>query len=807
MTIVVSWFRLELRRRWRSLAVLALLIAIAGATVMAAVAGARRGASAQERLNERTLPATAAVLANTPGFDWAPIRALPEVEVLTNFVVDYTMSTVGSVPPDSIGFPFTDDNYLRTIEKPVIFAGRAPDPKRADEAFVTHKFVESYHKGIGDTVTLILAKRGEIIAQHGFGPHGRYTGPRVTMHIVGIGETSSAWAIDQPGNPGGLQPSEGLYAKYPDNIVGPTNYVNALIRLRGGEAGFQRFSADLKRVTGRSDIDVWNLVQSQRDLQRHIAFESRCLVAFAVAAFVAALFLVGQAIARYAAANTAELQTLRALGLTPTQAIGTSVVGPAVFGVVGALLGVGGAVLASRWLPYGTAGLFEPSPGISWDWVVFGPGLAAVILFVSAGAAAAAWVALAAARRAGATRRSAVATAVGRSGLPVPLIIGTRFALEAGRGRTAVPVRPALLGSVMGVLGVLAAFTFAHGVGDAASHPERFGQTYQVGSFVGINGKDFGPADRLISALRANPDVAGVDDARTAVATRTGGDETVSLWAYSPGPKAIPVVILSGRLPEAAGEVVLAPRTIDALHTNVGAQVTLDGGPEYKAVTYTVVGSGLVPVGPHNGYADGGWVTQHGYDRLFGSGFKFHLTLVTLRPDARGPGAGKALGAALTKADAHLGGIADFGPPDPLPEIAQLREVQNLPTFLGGFLALLAVGAVGHALATAVRRRSHDLAVLRAVGMTQWQCRWVVITQASVLALVGAVFGIPLGLAIGRSVWRVVADYTPIQYISPTALWALALVGPATVLLANLLAAWPGRRAARLHVAAVLRAE
>jgi ABC-type antimicrobial peptide transport system permease subunit len=91
--------------------------------------------------------------------------------------------------------------------------------------------------------------------------------------------------------------------------------------------------------------------------------------------------------------------------------------------------------------------------------------------------------------------------------------------------------------------------------------------------------------------------------------------------------------------------------------------------------------------------------------------------------------------------------------------------------------------------------------------MTQWQCRWVVITQASVLALVGAVFGIPLGLAIGRSVWRVVADYTPIQYISPTALWALALVGPATVLLANLLAAWPGRRAARLHVAAVLRAE
>jgi ABC-type antimicrobial peptide transport system permease subunit len=117
------------------------------------------------------------------------------------------------------------------------------------------------------------------------------------------------------------------------------------------------------------------------------------------------------------------------------------------------------------------------------------------------------------------------------------------------------------------------------------------------------------------------------------------------------------------------------------------------------------------------------------------------------------------------------------------------------------------VGAVGHAVATAVRRRSHDLAVLRAAGMTPWQCRGVVVTQATVLAIVGLVFGIPLGLALGRTVWRVVADYTPIQYVAPLAAIALLLVGPAALLVANLLAAWPGRRAARLRIAAVLRAE
>ena len=49
------------------------------------------------------------------------------------------------------------------------------------------------------------------------------------------------------------------------------------------------------------------------------------------------------------------------------------------------------------------------------------------------------------------------------------------------------------------------------------------------------------------------------------------------------------------------------------------------------------------------------------------------------------------------------------------------------------------------------------------------------------------------------------ADYTPVQYIPPVAVWVLLGVGPAALLAANLLAAWPGQRAARLRVAQVLR--
>lgn len=807
MAVVLAWLRLDLPRRWRSLAVLALLTAIASGTVMTALAASRRGASALERLSAQTLPATSAILANQTPFDWGPIRALPEVESLTTFAVDYGWSVEG-VKPDALGFPPTDDAVMRTIEKPVVFKGRVFDATRADEVVVTRGFVKSYHKSVGDTAVVHLATPMELIDEAGTGPDGSFTGPKFTVRIVGVVE--SPWFTDSPGGNGGFVLSPAVVATYPANTVGdqrdPENhqFVNALVRLKGGEAAIPLLRKDVERITGRHDIDIWNLPDQLRSAQHQIAFESRCLVAFAVAAFVAALFLVGQAIVRYAAVSTAELQTLRALGMSPRQAVGTAMAGPAIVGVIGAVLGGVGAIIASRWFPFGTADLLEPSPGTSVDWVVLGPGLVAVVVLVAGGAAAAAALALSAARRSATARRSTLAAAVGRGGFPVPVVVGTRFALEAGRGRTAVPVRPALIGAVTGVLGILAAFTFSHGVTDAAAHPERFGQTYQYASFVGINGHDFGSADKLAKALTANSDVDGFDDARTAVATGTDENSSVSLWTYAAGTKPVPVVVTSGRMPESDGEVLLAPQSVKAMHARVGEKIMFSGS-RGKSVPFTVTGIGFVPAGPHNGYADGGWITNAGYDRVF-KDFKFHIVLVTLRPDARTADAGTKLAAAITKSDPDLQGTT-FDPPDPIIEVAELRQIRVLPIFLGVFLALLAIGAVGHALGTAVRRRSHDIAVLRALGMTQWQCRWVVVTQASVLAVIGLIFGVPLGLAIGRTVWRLVADYTPLQYVAPMALWALLLIGPAALLIANVLAAWPGRRAARLRIAHILRTE
>jgi hypothetical protein len=805
--IIVAWLRLESRRRWRSLLVLALLVALAAGTVLTAAAGARRGQTAFERLWSATLPATVAVLPNQPEFDWAKVRGLPEVAALSEFAVVFGFS-VDCCPTKGSVFPPVGDELNRTIERPVMLAGRPPSPSRVGEVMVTPQFAATYHKGTGDTITLHLATPKQMDSDYD-GSTGPPLGPRIRARITGIGR--SVWGsvtTDGPGFNGGVIASPALYADYRANLIGTSGqqYVNALIRLKGGAAGIPAFRAGLARVTGRSDIDVLeNREYFGGSTQRVTGYEAACLLAFALAALVAALFLIGQAVARYTSAALADLQVLQAVGLTPRQAVACATLPALLAAAAGSTLGVATAIAASEWMPIGAASFVEPHPGIDADWLILGPGWLLAPALVAAGSAAAAALTLAVRRRPAGRRRSAVAAAASAAGLGVPVVVGARFALEPGRGRAAVPVRPALLGAVVGVLGVLAAFTFSAGVSDAAANPARFGQAWQLWAYLGIGGQDIGPASQVLRAVAADPDVTGVEDARIGAAQ--SGRVSVESFIYAPvAGKRVPVVLTGGRMPAAPDEIVLAPTTARDLHADVGSVVRLSGGQVPRS--FTVAGTGFVPQGPHNGYSDGAWLTPGGYDRLFRGAryaFKFHLAWVALRPGANVQAVARRLDG---RAAAVKGGnVFGFAPPDPLTEVLELKDVAVLPLALSVFLALLAVGAVGHALSTAVRRRRHELAVLRALGLTRGQSRLVIVTQASLLAIAGLVFGLPLGVALGRILWRSAAGMTPLAYQSPTALWALLLTGPLALLAALALAAWPGERAARLRTGQILRTE
>ena len=200
--------------------------------------------------------------------------------------------------------------------------------------------------------------------------------------------------------------------------------------------------------------------------------------------------------------------------------------------------------------------------------------------------------------------------------------------------------------------------------------------------------------------------------------------------------------------------------------------------------------------------------TPAGFDRLFQGAhyaFKFHVGTVALRPGADIEAVAHRLTA---KAAAIKGGQAfPFQPGLPLSQVQAVRDMAALPLALSAFLAVLAVGAVGHALSIAVRRRSHELAVLRALGLTRRQSRLVVVTQASLLAAIGIRLRDPAGPRPRPGPVARRRRHDPARLRAAVRAVALLLIAPVALLAANLLAAWPARRAARLHAGQILRTE
>ena len=701
MTALATWVRLDLRRRARSLLVLALLVALATGTVMTAVAGARRGGTAVERLLERTRPATIAVLPNEPGFDWDAVAALPEVEALARFPL--SAFGVDDLPPfEATDFTYQDTAIMDAIERPVVLEGRLPDPQRDDEVVVTADYEDGYGKGVGDTVTLQLYTP-EQIDESAYGPgYLDPAGPEIEAEIVGV--VRSGWFGDTSDAPRGrVIPSVGLFTRHESNLLGTQGivYSNALVRLDGGAAAIPAFREHLAEVSGRRDIEFFDLAAMADHAKGVADFEANSLLAFALAAAVASVFLIGQSVARFSVGSTPDLQLLRALGMAPGHVRAAVAAGPTLAATLGAVLGAGASVWLSLRFPIGTAAPFEPTPGTDADGLVLAAGLLATPLLVGAAA-------LLAARRStvasDARTGSAAGALAGRWGAPVPVLVGIRFALEPGRGSQSVPVRPALLGAAVGLVGVVGALTFGAGVGDATSNPARFGQVHQLEVFLGFNDEDFVPADDVLALVAADPDVEVVNDTRQAVAE--SGSVDVSVYGLDPVGAPLDVVVTEGRLAEAPDELTLAPASAEALGVAVGDRVELtgtDGGG-----TFQLTGVAFVPTGSHNDYDEGAWLVREAYDDLF-EGYKFHTAAVVLRPGADAGVVADRLGVALVELLGDPTAADGIRPVVPPARMAELEEVRRLPLFLAGFLAVLAIGAVGHALATAVRRRRHDI--------------------------------------------------------------------------------------------------
>jgi hypothetical protein len=389
------------------------------------------------------------------------------------------------------------------------------------------------------------------------------------------------------------------------------------------------------------------------------------------------------------------------------------------------------------------------------------------------------------------------------------------MAFEPGRGRTAVPVRSALVGTTVAVAAVIAAMVFGASFLGLVSTPHRYGQNWAQELDLQVGAAPAAVAAKVLGGISGLTQYAAGNYGQVSiVAPGSGARATVPAIGLDQLRGNGFLTLLAGGAPIGPHEIVLGPRTLQALGLHVGqrALVSVNG----SASLMRIVGSAVFPAFS----VGGGNATDLGTGAAVSAPVLsspsppacpanatcYNFFLVRYRPGTQLPAAATRLEAAITRAGCPKG--LCLVTTDQLPgDIHNYAGVRDTPLALGVLLTLLAIGTLAHVLLTGVRRRRRDLAVLKTLGLVRSQLLRVVSWQASALAAASLLAGLPLGLLAGRWAWQLFAASAGVgnQADIPVPLVLLAI--PVAVALANLLALGPGWAAARIRPALILRGE
>jgi putative ABC transport system permease protein len=126
----------------------------------------------------------------------------------------------------------------------------------------------------------------------------------------------------------------------------------------------------------------------------------------------------------------------------------------------------------------------------------------------------------------------------------------------------------------------------------------------------------------------------------------------------------------------------------------------------------------------------------------------------------------------------------------------------NLLYVLLSLSIVISLFGIVNTLVLTVFERTRELGMLRAVGMTRRQVRRMIRHESVITALLGAAFGIPLGVVLALMVG------VAINFAAFTIPWGTLVVFVIAAIIAGLIAAiFPARRAGRLNVLAALQYE
>jgi putative ABC transport system permease protein len=133
-------------------------------------------------------------------------------------------------------------------------------------------------------------------------------------------------------------------------------------------------------------------------------------------------------------------------------------------------------------------------------------------------------------------------------------------------------------------------------------------------------------------------------------------------------------------------------------------------------------------------------------------------------------------------------------------QAAQINQFLNLVYVLLFFAIVIALFGIANTLGLSIIERRHELGLLRAVGMSRRQVRSSVRWESVIIALLGTVLGLVIGVVFAWAMVKALADQGIDKFsVAPAQLLFIVILA---ALFGVLAAALPARRAAKLDVLA-----
>ena len=783
MSAVWLRVRAELRARWRASVGLVLLAGVPAGVAVAAAIGAARTDSTTDRLVAATRPP---LIYMVPDFQDTkiPFEDLARLPVVTEAVVFHGY---GSITP---AYKDLEISAPRDIEfapgRTHLVTGRLPRRGRSDESTITYRAADRYHWKVGDEVRFQLARAGSDIT----GEKPPLPGPTVRTRIVGI--TASVGDFVGVAAPG-MQFGPAFARRYDSTAATSNLYA---FSLAGNDV--TAFDHELNRLSGGKPILYVDGRSDLAQVRRSFHLQSAALWVLCPFLGLIAGLIFAQSFGRQTLLESADAPSLRALGMTRQDLGILATVRAAIVALGATVVAVCVAAALSPLTPLGTPRLAEPRPGLSLPASTFGLGIGAVVvvvlllaiipaIFVTRSVMGPAEVR---------TRPSSVARLIDRVSRHPARAVGARFALESGKGATAVPVRSSLTASITGIVALVAALIAGASLQHLLTTPSLYGWNWDT-----VVQGDFSPGSNDFRELMNDPSVS-------AIAVGTGGQggqfrirgKTMEAISVDPVKGDVGPTLLSGRVPVRADEIALGPKSLQAVGAHLGDTVKVGLLPAAATHGLRVVGEVVLPFDDDvSTVGEGIWMSLSAARTFDVRAASTDLAVVRVAPGHD---------RATTIARLHKRYPGEDGPTaTPSRTVRDLGRMSNLPVVLAGLLAALAAGTLAHMLTTSIRRRRRDLAILKTIGFARQQIRSAVGWQAFTFTTVALAIAIPIGIVVGRWTWHLIAHYGGFAPAPAVPGLEIAAVAGASLLAAELLAVLPARAAARTPPALSLRTE